>query len=93
MTNAQINGLKPGDRFSQTFNGVTSEYEVRRVKHIGTCVNERSGAFGHAFASLEAVTSYGSVYGMSIDSDEYSNGSGYPSHDRDGNRIRGYELI
>ena len=94
MNNAQTLNLQPGDYLDEVCNGRIIAKEVLAVRKTGTCINERSGAFGHAYACL-TVGYHDSdlVVEQSVHSDEYSQGENYPTHDAEGNRIRGWQLV
>lgn len=93
MTNEQTLALKPGDYLDEVCNGRTICKEVLAVRTTGRCINERSGAFGHAYACL-TVKHCGSdlIVEHSVHSDEYSRGEGYPTHNDTFARITGWEL-
>lgn len=92
MTNAEVTSIQPGNVVKQYINGQVTRYEVKEIAYAGTCVNERSGAFGHAYAGLRCSLDDTALWCFSIESDEFIRGRGYPTHDKDGGRIRGYEL-
>ena len=98
MTDADVLNLQPGSVVSYPVNGRVWVRRIDRVTHIGTCINERSGAYGHAYAMVETDSPTGNgTWSWSLHSDEYQNaygpGTGYPSHDANGNRLRGFELV
>jgi len=95
MTNQQVANLKVGDQVTRTFNGRTSSPQsIDEVKAVGTCSNERSGAFGCHFAQVYTASPTGNGgTTWSIESDEYIQGAGYKTHDAQGQRIRGEELV
>ena len=95
MTNAQIKSLAVGQTVTRTYNGRTSKPQsIDEIKMVGTCVNDRSGAFGHYFAQVYTRTATGNGgCTWAMESDEYIQGAGYPTHDADGKRICGEELV
>lgn len=95
MTDAQIRNLQVGQQVTRTFNGCTSRPQsIDEIRATGTCVNERSGAFGHLWAMVytKSPTGNGGTT-WSMESDEYCQGAGWKTHDADGQRIRGEELV
>lgn len=92
-TDAMVKGLKIGDRIREFCNGRSVERTIVEVKVVGECVNERSGAFGHAYALIECDFGSRSTVSFSVHSDAYSEGQGYPVADSAGNRIRGFEIV
>jgi hypothetical protein len=94
MTDNEVLAVRPGTKFTEFVNGYENDWTVAEVRYSGRCVNERSGAFGHAYCGVQcAFGNNGSRMGFSIESDEYIRGSGYATHDKNGLRIRGVELV
>ncbi len=94
MTNDQILSIKVGDYIDHHCNGRVINLEVKAVRATGRCVSERSGAFGHAYACLTLnYTGSNLTVDTAIESDDYGKGEGYPSHDAEGDRVRGWELV
>ena len=93
MTNDQVLNLQSGDYISQTTNGRIVNYEVLEVRKTGRCVNERSGAYNHAYACV-TLQYQGSklVVDTSLSSDEYISGEGYKTHEGI-QRVTGWEVI
>lgn len=92
MTDEQVLEIAVGDTITHYCNGLEIEMEVLEVRKTGTCIYERSGAFGHAYALLELrYMNSDLVVVTSIHSDEYTCGQGYATHAGD-KRIRGWEL-
>ena len=91
MTNEQIKNLVAGDYIAAMCNGRRTDYEVLEVRTTGECVNENSGAFGHAYACI-TLQYQGSelVVETSITSDDYIRGEGYLTHNVDENRTSGW---
>jgi len=94
MTNDQVLNVQVGDYLDHHVNGRVISLEVKAVRNIGRCDNPSSGAHGHAYAYLTLnYTGSSLTVDTSIDSDEYGNGQGNPSHDSAGNRKRGWQLV
>jgi hypothetical protein len=97
MTDEQVMQLQAGDRVTLTSNGVVSRYTIREIRARGTCVYERSKAFGHAYACFQADWHLrdGSTMdiGTSLESDEYIASQGYRVFGAAGERLTGWELI
>ncbi len=101
MTDYGILNLKSGDVIAHHCNGEVYTDKIDVVKATGTCVNERSGAFGHAWALVSCFfprddETSTSRMTFSLHSDEYGNGEGYPTHkvvDGTLRRISGYEIV
>jgi hypothetical protein len=89
--NAVLN-VKPGDAVTSFHNGIRNRRIVKEVRYKGLCDNPRSGANGHAYAGLVADFGPTSTISFSIESDAYNQGSGYPTHNAAGERIRGFEI-
>ena len=94
MTNDQILALRVGDYIDHHTNGRVINLEVMAIRATGRCVNEQSGAYGHAYACLTLnYTGSSLTINTAIESDEYGNGEGYPSHNAEGDRLRGWQLV
>ena len=93
MTDNDIRNLKSGDRIRVTCNGRRHEVEITEVRKVIRCVNENSGAFNHYGATLSWKYPSGLEVDTSIQSDEYTRGEGYLTHDDNGKRVTGYELL
>ncbi len=94
MTNSECHSINPGDTVERWERGQAySRYTVKTVAHVGICDNKRSKSDGHAFAYVRCEFGPTSEIGFSVESDDYVNGQGYPTHDRNGKRLGGYVLI
>jgi hypothetical protein len=97
MTDAQTLSLTPGTIIAHTCNGHVSRYRIREITAAGRCDNPRSGAHGHAYACFRGdwlLNDGGTMdVSTSLHSDEYGDREGYPTHDRAGARIRGWEIV
>jgi hypothetical protein len=91
MTNDQIESLKPGDIVAVIVNTNVKNFTLTDVLYVTECTSRRSGAYGHLAASVETESATGWA-GLTLESDEYINGSGHTTH-QDGIRIRGSELV
>lgn len=94
MTNKQVENVQVGDYIDHHINGRVINMEVKAVRTVGVCSNPAAGAFGQSYACLDLqYTGSKLVVGTSIHSDDYGNGSGYPTHDAEQNRISGWQLV
>lgn len=93
MTDAEVLRLKAGDTIAVTMNGTTHRKVVEEVRWNGTCDNPQSGAHGHAYAGYTYRLSDRCVIETSLHSDEYTRGQGYQTHDANGQRLFGWELV
>lgn len=93
MTNDQIMKLTAGTFIRQTSNGRGVDFEVLEVRRVLRCVNDRSGAYGHAAACV-TMRYQGTdlVVDTSIHSDDYTRGEGYRTH-ANGERVSGWDII
>lgn len=93
-TNQDLRDLRPGDTVRFFLNGRTTDRVLTYVGRPIVCSNERSGAFGHVARLVEWASGTGNGWvSTSVDSDDYLNGLGYPTHDYAGLRTRGVEVI
>ena len=86
MTNQELRELHPGDEITIRHCGCHAAI-TRTIETIqqGTCVVN-----GHAFAMVYSASPSGNGgISYSIESDEYIRAQNYPTHDAQGNRIRG----
>ena len=94
MTDIQVQYLSTGALVREWVNERQVLRRIEDIRASGTCTEERSGAFGHQWVMVVSpIGDAGSKLVWSIDSDEYLNGQGYPTHDSGGARIRGCELV
>jgi hypothetical protein len=92
MTNEQVKNLKVGNVVRSFFNGREFDYPISEVRTIGTRVRESSKCFGHYFACVRSPFAENAELSYSLESDEYIQGEGHPTH-KDGKRITGWELV
>jgi hypothetical protein len=93
MTNNEVLNLTVGTKIRGYSNGRSTDYTITKVGATGRCTNEKSKCFGHAYASVDACTSYGGEYGFCLESDEYIRGEGYQTHGANGVRLTGWEIV
>lgn len=93
MTDNELKALQVGDVIGQMFNGRVIERILSDVGDVIECSNPQSGAFGHFARRVrwESGTGNGWIE-TSIQSDEYTAGTGYSIYDA-GTRIRGWEVL
>jgi hypothetical protein len=93
VTDDQVLDVRPGDVLVHHVNGFRHRYKVAEVRRTGLCINERSGAFEHAYAIVSFYfyeESDTARLSTGVESDEYIRGQGDPTHDATG-RFRGWE--